>query len=471
MLKQLRNWLFSINNTFGTRFLLLVSTTYCVQGFKSFSSLAVNYLFKDILQLEPSEAQALTTTMYIPWGIKPVYGIVSDSLPFFGYHRKSYLLLFGIVGLLSFLALSMNALTNTAASATFFLLCTNLATAFNDVVIDAKVVEMARLDPKNGANDLQTLSWSMMSLGGILGSFLGGPMTDVGGPRMVFFIASIGPVAIILLSFSVRDKKVTRKNRASCCSTAKKQTALLARSLKTPIVWKSALWIFLSGATSPAFGQISFYYSTEVLMFTPEFLGTIGAFGYIFLMVGTVIYNTYFKSANFKTILFYAQLALAGISLLDILLVTRANLAIGIPDKVFVMGDEIISDVVGRMKTMPMLVLAAKICGEGVEGTLFALIMSISNFSYSVSSYWGAILCSMLDISRNQYENYWIAILIRSIFKLIPIFFLFLIPSEVADGGSKTDMKEAKQVELSASSMEDEVELETVSLMEETQQS
>ncbi|KAJ8558833.1 hypothetical protein ON010_g8615 [Phytophthora cinnamomi] len=87
--EQLRNWVRRLRRTFGTSFLLLVSTVYAVQGFTSFRSLAVNYFFKDNLQLQPADAQSLLTVMMVPWSTKPLYGIISDSFPLFGYHRKS----------------------------------------------------------------------------------------------------------------------------------------------------------------------------------------------------------------------------------------------------------------------------------------------------------------------------------------------------------------------------------------------
>lgn len=34
----------------------------------------------------------------LPWIIKPVYGILSDAMPLLGYHRRSYLILFGLLG-------------------------------------------------------------------------------------------------------------------------------------------------------------------------------------------------------------------------------------------------------------------------------------------------------------------------------------------------------------------------------------
>ena len=34
----------------------------------------------------------------LPWIIKPVYGILSDAVPLLGYHRRSYLIIFGLMG-------------------------------------------------------------------------------------------------------------------------------------------------------------------------------------------------------------------------------------------------------------------------------------------------------------------------------------------------------------------------------------
>lgn len=41
----------------------------------------------------------------LPWVIKPVYGLLSDAVPLFGYHRRSYLILFSLMGEQNFLQL------------------------------------------------------------------------------------------------------------------------------------------------------------------------------------------------------------------------------------------------------------------------------------------------------------------------------------------------------------------------------
>lgn len=40
----------------------------------------------------------------LPWVVKPLYGFISDSIPLFGYRRRSYLMLCGLAGQPSFVA-------------------------------------------------------------------------------------------------------------------------------------------------------------------------------------------------------------------------------------------------------------------------------------------------------------------------------------------------------------------------------
>ena len=56
--------------------------------------------------------------------------------------------------------------------ATICLFLQSLAIAFSDVIVDALMCIQARRC-KDGAEDLQTLSWSCLSIGGLAGSIAG----------------------------------------------------------------------------------------------------------------------------------------------------------------------------------------------------------------------------------------------------------------------------------------------------------
>ena len=83
----------------------------------------------------------------------------------------------------------------------------------------------------------------------------------------------------------------------------------------------------------------------------------------------------------------------------------------------------------GRM--MPFLILSGQLCPPGIEGTLFALFMSINNLSSTLGSFLGAALTSALNISSVQFDNLALGLAVRLMGTLLPIRFLFLIPRDV----------------------------------------
>ena len=55
-----------------------------------------NYL--KVIGWTPVQVTAYLAILNFPWIIKPVFGLVSDFIPLFGYRRKSYLILSSICG-------------------------------------------------------------------------------------------------------------------------------------------------------------------------------------------------------------------------------------------------------------------------------------------------------------------------------------------------------------------------------------
>ncbi|WVY94656.1 hypothetical protein V8G54_033744 [Vigna mungo] len=85
---------------------------------------------------------------------------------------------------------------------------------------------------------------------------------------------------------------------------------------------------------------------------------------------------------------------------------------------------------------MPFLILSGQLCPPGIEGTLFALFMSINNLGTTLGSFLGAGLASVLNIDSGSFDNLLLGIIIRALCNFIPVAFLFLIPKEAT--GSST---------------------------------
>ena len=68
-------------------------------------ALAAQDLFKAYYHLEPGHVQSLTAYISLPFSLKIVIGLISDSVPIFGSRRKAYILMAGMTQFTSMLLL------------------------------------------------------------------------------------------------------------------------------------------------------------------------------------------------------------------------------------------------------------------------------------------------------------------------------------------------------------------------------
>lgn len=145
-------------------------------------------------------------------------------------------------------------------------------------------------------------------------------------------------------------------------------------------------------------------------------------------IVGVVIYQKALKNYPFRNLIFAAQLLYGLSGMLDIIFILRWNLVLGIPDSFFVISEECVCRIVSRVRWMPMIVLSTRLCPLGIEGTFFALLMCIDSLG-SLSSKWGGgIVLHLLNVTRTDFRNLWLVILIRNVLRLGTLSLIFLIP-------------------------------------------
>merc|ERR1711871_12098 len=72
---------------------LAILLVYFVQGAIGLAGLARSFFLKDQLGLDPASSAAILGAATLPWTFKPLYGFLSDSVPLFGYRKRSYLIL------------------------------------------------------------------------------------------------------------------------------------------------------------------------------------------------------------------------------------------------------------------------------------------------------------------------------------------------------------------------------------------
>ncbi|MEO0540253.1 MAG: folate/biopterin family MFS transporter [Cyanobacteria bacterium P01_A01_bin.105] len=403
--------------------LTAILLVYFVQGILGLSRLAVSFFLKDELGLSPAEVAALTGIASLPWTIKPVFGFLSDGLPLFGYRRRPYLLLSGVLGALAWLALA--TVVDSGAWATAMILLSSLSVAIADVIADSLVVERARAESQGEAGTLQSLAWGASAVGGLLTAYLGGLLLEFTSTRTVFGITALFPLIVSAVAWVIAEAPVTDNAGLKVVTNQLKQ---LKAAVSQKAIWMPALFLFLWQAT-PTADSAFFFFTTNDLHFEPEFLGRVRLITSIAALAGIWIFQRFLKTVPFRVILGWSTVLSALLGMTTLLLVTHTNRSLGIDDHWFSLGDSAILTVMGEIAFMPVLVLSARLCPAGVEATLFALLMSILNLAGLVSHELGALLTHWLGVTETNFDQLWLLVVITNLTTLLPLPLLGLLPA------------------------------------------
>ncbi|KAF5789676.1 putative major facilitator superfamily domain, MFS transporter superfamily [Helianthus annuus] len=424
---------------------IAISMVYFVQGVLGLARLAVSFYFKDDLHLDPAETAVITGFSALPWLIKPLYGFISDSVPLFGYRRRSYLVLSGLLGALSWSL--MATFVDDKYGAAFCILLGSLSVAFSDVVVDSMVVERARGETQSVSGSLQSLCWGSSAFGGIVSSYFSGSLVDAYGVRFVFGLSALLPLLTSAVAVLVKEQRVRGPLSSSALDTTTNGIVELWQAIKQPNVFLPTLFIFLWQAT-PHSESAMFYFTTNKLGFTPEFLGRVKLVTSIASLLGVGLYNGFLKNVPLRKIFLATTITGTALGLTQVILVTGLNRKFGISDEWFAIGDSLIITVLGQASFMPVLVLAARLCPEGMEATLFATLMSISNGGSVLGGLFGAGLTQVLGITKDSFDNLALLIIICNLSSLLPLPLLHLLPVDIPkDERPKQDI----EVELKSS--------------------
>lgn len=413
--------------------LTAILLVYFVQGILGLARLAVSFFLKDDLALSPATVAALTGVASLPWTIKPLFGFLSDGLPIFGYRRRPYLILSGLTGTAAWLVLATRV--HTAWLAVAMILLSSLSVAVSDVIVDSLVVERARQESQGEAGTLQSLSWGAAAVGGLLTAYLGGLLLEYTSTRVVFAVTAIFPLIVSVVAWLIAEEPVQEKSNVQ---TVWQQVKQLKTAFSQRAIWMPALFLFLWQST-PSADSAFFFFTTNDLGFAPEFLGRVRLVSSLAALIGIAIFQRFLKTVPFRTIFAWSTVLACLGGMTTLILITHTNRSLGIGDQWFSLGDSAILTVMGQIAFMPVLVLSARLCPKGVEATLFALLMSISNLAGLLSHELGALLTHWLHVTETNFDNLWLLVTITNLTTLLPLPLLFLLPRDSAASGSGTD--------------------------------
>jgi len=409
-----------------------IALLYFTHGFSGISKIAISFYYKDILNLSPFELSIITFITAIPLIIKPLYGFISDSYLFLGYNRKSYLILSSLLGSISWIIMAnFVLLTNiniiTIIYSVFFITLSFISLGSTDVLIDA--IAVSKIRENQNITSIQTIFWISSSLGSIISSYLSGYLLQNYNISFVFYLSAVIPLITAIITFFIKEPLNYKLQYLdyNTIQLFKIKIKKIFNILSQKKILYPLLFLMIMNAM-PKIGTTMFFFEINKLGFQPEFFGKLALFSSISSLFGILLYNLKFKSIKLRTILKWTCIISIILGIFTLILVTHVNKLIGIPDTLLVILDDIFLSIFYKITILPILVTATRLCPPGIEGMLFATIISANNLSNIIGKLLGGLLTKLMGITNDNFTNMPFFIVLANLFSLIPLFFLKFIP-------------------------------------------
>ena len=417
----------------------VIGTPYAVQGTSNLVYIPILYFIKFTLGMGDAGGQLFDSLRTSGWLIKPVWGLISDRIPLFGYHRKSWYVLMACLTLLFWTLSALLALLGIRIPIVYLLLF-NLAFstyAFVDVVCDAFMVEQGRRRRRVSA--FVNFQWTVLAIANAASMLLGGWFQQriEGNDQAIWMIflatglpplvtAAVGlryiqeePVAPHKRPKAPRVKITSRLRQAAAWGTSRIQTLPQAwRHVRHQhqVIWILMLFLFF-WKFSPSIGFIERSYLIDVRGFNPVSFGIILAVGSITFLASLLAYNwviNHFPSVRWYHYL-YAMVGIGVVSFpLSFFLYLEPShpwwrlVAFELPDAMNPLPSwnryewfRLMSQTILGFATIPAFIIPLTIAGQTVQvqhaGVSYALLMSLANVTDTLEGVVGAGLYQLFS--------------------------------------------------------------------------
>ncbi len=365
------------------RLLWFFALVYIVEGMGQVVGLIsqpLTYFLKQVHGWTPVQVTAFITLFNLPWVIKPLYGLVSDFLPLFGYRRKSYLLLANAAAIAGYMWATQIEAPNVLV---FALMITAYAMAISSTLCGAVLVENGQRLRESGRFVNQ--QWLWFNVAAMAAALVGGQLVQHLPPASALHVAAaivgVAPLAVIFGTLFLIPERKVAIDLAGMRATAR---GLLA-AFKRRELWVIALFIFLY-YFSPGFATPLYYHMTDKLKFSQAYIGILGSIASAGWVVGALLYRRLFGGLTLKNLL--------NVSIAFGVVTTAAYLLLSTETSAAILN--FCSGFAAMLATVATLTLAADYAPQRAEGFTFAVLMSIINFATTLADNAGSFLYTHL---------------------------------------------------------------------------
>ena len=346
----------------------------------SIFDLPMKFLLKDQLHLTPPMVAAFFALGNFTNYIKPLAGILTDSVPFLGTRRRHYLLLGIGGGGVFWVLLGLVPRTYDSLLITYTLFY--ITVVLTSTTLGGRMVEIGQEFRAAGRLTAQRIATFRIAtlvggpIGGILASYRFGITLGISAAIHFaltgLFYRAMPEAPVARLNTRVRDEALLQLRRLIHNRT------LLAAAGMICLV-----------AAAPGFGTPLLFYQADVLQFSKPFIGTLGSVGAASGLAGAGLYYAFCRRLPLRTLL-------AGSIVVHVLGTVTFLYYHSYTSALVISG---ISGITGTLAMLPIYDLSARATPSGSEAIGYAVMMSVWNLTNALSDWSGSWIYERFHLS------------------------------------------------------------------------
>ena len=347
------------------RYMTLIAVGIFVTSFAQPNKAALGdqpfkYFLKTTLHAGKTEIAGFFTIAALFWYLKPLAGIFTDSVPLLGTRRRWYLVFSAFLA--GFLWIALKFVPPTYRSLLYIVVAINALMVVASTVIGGLLVEAGQRYSATGR--VTSLRFVVSSIA----TFIVGPLGGWLATHNIAITVGIGAFCLFALGIVawvfLREKPVAQRDRNAGRNVAHQfRTLVRARSLW----WAVACYALFYFA--PGFGTPLYFYQTDTLKLSQQFIGNLGLFAGGSGLLGALLYAAVCRKLTMRQLLTACVIVSIFCTLLYEFYHSPAT----------IIGIETIGGFGSTIVDLALLDLAARATPRGSEALGYGLMMSIRN--------------------------------------------------------------------------------------------
>ena len=206
-------------------------------GVIDISNLALKYYLKDQNNINNWIFSKIKILIQFSYLIKPLYGLIIDLIPIFGYKKKIYLMICFIINIISWCIIVFNYNNFVISIICHFLI--NITISFTSVISSAIQIEISRFQDKQNGVSKRTKTllhqyYKIKTFGNLIISLFKGFLIQKYSIYIIFYISGFLSIFIFIDGIMLDEDKYIKKDKGIIRSQSKIDFSPIIEKRKSP---------------------------------------------------------------------------------------------------------------------------------------------------------------------------------------------------------------------------------------------